>query len=31
VSADDLAEWGDTITWEILASLGARVPRILVD
>lgn len=31
VGADDLAEWGDTITWEILASLGARVPRILVD
>jgi alanine racemase len=31
VSADDLAKWGDTITWEILASLGARVPRVLVD
>jgi alanine racemase len=31
VSASDLAEWGNTITWEILASLGARVPRVLVD
>jgi alanine racemase len=31
LSASDLAEWGNTITWEILASLGARVPRVLVD
>lgn len=31
VSADDWARWGDTITWEILTGMGARVPRVLVD
>ncbi|MGH3732245.1 MAG: alanine racemase [Acidimicrobiales bacterium] len=31
VGADEWAQWGDTITWEILACLGARVPRVLVD
>ena len=31
ITADDWATWGGTITWEILASLGARVPRVLVD
>jgi alanine racemase len=31
VSADEWASWGGTITWEVLTSLGARVPRVLVD
>jgi alanine racemase len=31
VSADEWAGWGGTITWEVLTSLGARVPRVLVD
>jgi alanine racemase len=31
VSADEWADWGGTITWEVLTSLGARVPRVLVD
>jgi alanine racemase len=31
LGADEWARWGDTITWEILACLGARVPRVLVD
>lgn len=31
ITADDLAEWGGTVSWEILACLGARVPRVLVD
>ena len=29
--ADDWARWADTITWEILCGIGARVPRVLVD
>jgi alanine racemase len=31
VSADEWARCGGTITWEVLTSLGARVPRVLVD
>ena len=31
VSAEEWARWGGTITWEVLTSLGARVPRVLVD
>jgi alanine racemase len=31
VSADEWAGWGETITWEVLTSLGARIPRVLVD
>ena len=28
ISADEMAAWADTISYEILASIGARVPRI---
>jgi alanine racemase len=28
VSADELASLGDTISWEILAGISARVPRL---
>ena len=28
ISADELAAWADTISYEILTSVGARVPRI---
>jgi alanine racemase len=28
VTADELASLGDTISWEILAGLSARVPRL---
>ncbi|MGA7835920.1 MAG: alanine racemase [Acidimicrobiales bacterium] len=31
ITADELARGADTITWEILACLGARVPRVVVD
>jgi alanine racemase len=31
ITADDWASAADTISWEILACLGARVPRVLVD
>ncbi len=31
ISADDWARQANTITWEILCGIGARVPRILVD
>lgn len=31
ITADDWAGWADTITWEILCGIGARVPRVLVD
>jgi alanine racemase len=31
ISAEDWAEWAGTVSWEILACLGARVPRVLVD
>jgi len=30
VSADELASLGDTISWEILAGLSARVPRLYI-
>jgi alanine racemase len=30
ITADDWAAWGQTITWEILCGIGARVPRVLV-
>jgi alanine racemase len=28
ISADKMADWADTISYEILTSIGARVPRI---
>jgi alanine racemase len=28
ISADEMAGWGNTISYEILTSIGARVPRI---
>jgi len=28
ISADDIAHWADTISYEILCSLGSRLPRI---
>ena len=28
ITADEWAAWADTITWEILCGIGARVPRI---
>jgi alanine racemase len=28
ISADELAAWADTISYEIFTSIGARVPRI---
>jgi alanine racemase len=31
ISADEWAGWAETITWEILCGIGARVPRVLVD
>jgi len=31
ISADEWARRADTITWEILCGIGARVPRVLVD
>ncbi len=31
ITAEDLADWAGTVSWEILACLGARVPRVLVD
>jgi alanine racemase len=31
ITADDWAVWAGTVSWEILACLGARVPRVLVD
>jgi alanine racemase len=31
LSADEWAQWGGTITWEILTNVSARVPRVLVD
>lgn len=30
ISAEDWATWGQTVTWEILCGIGARVPRVLV-
>ncbi len=31
ITAEEWARRGDTITWEILCGIGARVPRVLVD
>jgi alanine racemase len=31
VTAEEWAVRADTITWEILCGIGARVPRVLVD
>jgi len=31
ITADEWAQRGGTITWEILCGIGARVPRVLVD
>jgi alanine racemase len=31
ITADDWAAWGQTVTWEILCGIGARVPRVLVE
>jgi len=31
VSAEDWAAWAQTVTWEILCGIGARVPRVLVE
>jgi alanine racemase len=31
ITADEWAEHAQTITWEILCGVGARVPRVLVD
>jgi alanine racemase len=28
ISADEMAGWADTISYEIFTSIGARVPRI---
>jgi alanine racemase len=30
ITADDWARWAQTVTWEILCGIGARVPRVLV-
>ncbi len=30
ITADDWATWGQTVTWEILCGIGARVPRVLI-
>ena len=30
ISAAEWAEWGETITWEVLCGIGARVPRVAV-
>lgn len=31
ITAEEWAAWAETITWEILCGIGARVPRVLVD
>jgi alanine racemase len=31
ITADEWAQRSETITWEILCGVGARVPRVLVD
>jgi alanine racemase len=31
ISADEMAAWSNTISYEILTSIGARVPRIYCD
>ena len=30
ITAEEWAAWGETITWEVLCGIGARVPRITV-
>lgn len=30
ISADEWAAWGETISWEVLCGIGARVPRVTV-
>jgi len=30
ITADDWAGWAETISWEVLARIGARVPRVTV-
>jgi alanine racemase len=31
ITADDWADWAGTVSWEMLACLGTRVPRVPVD
>jgi len=31
IGADELAEWCDTIAYEVLTSVGRRVPRVYVE
>lgn len=31
ISADEWASWADTVSWEVLACLGARVPRVITE
>ena len=31
ITAEDWARWAQTVTWEILCGIGARVPRVLVE
>ncbi|MGB7104115.1 MAG: alanine racemase [Acidimicrobiales bacterium] len=31
ITADEWARWANTISWEILGRIGARVPRVVVD
>ena len=31
ISADEMADWANTISYEIFTSIGARVPRIHID
>jgi len=31
ISADEMASWADTISYEILTSIGTRVPRIHIN
>ena len=31
ITADDMGQWGDTIHWEILTSIGPRVERIYIN
>lgn len=30
ITADEWAAWGETISWEVLCGIGARVPRVTV-
>jgi alanine racemase len=31
ISADDWAQWANSISWEVLGRIGPRVPRVVVD